>query len=231
MVYAVVAYPSLKDEYKVGTILLQTRRYVADVVVCAEGSDSDFAEIARMAGAQVVASDRRGSKTTMESLLETIVAKRPDALVLNCDDLCIPRVIPKLLRPVENGYADIVEAPWSGFRAFSRQALEVLRVNNGNLELPASKRGLRVMYLSKPSFTPKPAGKEAALNVLTVLGVGLLVMGLLLVSVVTVRLLDGILYLDHALLSIGVVLVGLISALAGRRLSGLKEVTHAPRAR
>ena len=179
MAYAIVAYPSLTDEAKAGSILLKTMRHVADI------------------------------------------------LVLGCDGACDPNTIPTVLGPIERDDADVIEAPWAGFNAFSR---EVLQVDNGHLEVPPSHKGLEVVRLTKlPVESGLSSGTEAAQSILSILGVILLAMGVLLAAVVLIRLLDGIFYLDHALLSIGVIVVGLIVAIAGRRLSTFKGVADEPR--
>ena len=180
-----------------------------------------------MAGAQVLTSARRMSKCPVQPLLEAVAARNPDVLVLNCGDACDPNCIPRLLLPLENDGVDVVEAPWSGFRAFSRQALGLLRANKGVVELPA--KGLRVRHLSKPPASHS-LDSEGAQGIMTILGVVLLVMGLLLAAVVSLKLTEGVFYLDHALLSIGVIAVGLIVALAGRKLSTLTEVADETRA-
>lgn len=229
MAYAIVAYPSLADEAKAGSILLKTRRHVADIVVCVGEGDTEIAEIASMAGAQVLQTNHGGVKSPMVSLLEIVLARNPDVLVLSCDDTCDPNTIPTVLGPIEKNDADVVEAPWAGFNAFSRQALEVLHVSNGHLEVPPSYKGLKVVRLSQPPVASGLSSeREAAQSILSILGVILLAMGLLLAAVVSIRLLDGIFYLDHALLSIGVIVVGLIVAIAGRRLSTFKEVADEP---
>ena len=201
---------------------------MADVIVCVGEEDSEIAAIARMAGAQVLTPVRRMSKCPVKSLLEAVAARNPDALVLNCGDACDPNCIPRLLGPLENDGVDVVEAPWSGFRAFSRQALGLLRANGGDVELPA-KNGLRVRHLPKPHAS-RSFDREGAQSPLTILGVVLLVMGLLLAAVVSFKLTEGIFYLDHALLSIGVIAVGLTVALAGRKLLALTEVANETRA-
>ncbi|MCJ2564546.1 MAG: hypothetical protein LN417_10750, partial [Candidatus Thermoplasmatota archaeon] len=63
MAYAVVAYPSLVDEAKAGSILLKTRRHVADIVVCVGEGDTGVAEIAALAGAQVLETNHGGVKS------------------------------------------------------------------------------------------------------------------------------------------------------------------------
>ncbi|MEE9341213.1 MAG: hypothetical protein V3V21_06075 [Thermoplasmata archaeon] len=194
---------------------------MADIIVCVREEDSEIAAIARLAGAQVLTPARRKSKCPVRPLLEAVAARNPDILVLNCGDTCDPNCIPRLLLPLENDGVDVVEAPWSGFRAFSRQALGVLRANKGDVELPT--KGLRVKHLSKPPAS-RSLDSKGAQGIMTILGVVLLVMGLLLAAVVSFKLTEGVLYLDHALLSIGVIVVGLIVALAGRKLSALTEV-------
>ncbi len=180
-----------------------------------------------MAGAQVLTPARRMSKSPVKPLLEAVAARNPDVLVLSCGDACDPTCIPRLLLPLENDGVDVVEAPWSGFRAFSRQALGLLRANKGVVELPA-KNGLNVKHLSKPP-APGSVDSEGAQGIVAILGVVLLVMGVLLAAVVSFKLTEGVLYLDHALLSIGVIAVGLIVALAGRKLSTLTEVADETR--
>ena len=229
MAYAIVAYPSLADESKAGSILLKTRRHVADIVVCIGEGDTGVAEIAAMAGARVLETNHGGAKSPLASLLETVLARNPDILVLGCDGACDPSTIPIVLGPIERDGADVVEAPWAGFNAYSREALEVLRVNNGHLEVPPS-NGLEVVRLTKPPVESGLSSEtEAAQSILSILGVILLAMGVLLAAVVLTRLLDGTFYLDHALLSIGVIVVGLIVAIAGRRLSTFKGVADEPR--
>ncbi|MCJ2557320.1 MAG: hypothetical protein LN415_09505, partial [Candidatus Thermoplasmatota archaeon] len=122
---------------------------MADIIVCVREEDSEIAAIARLAGAQVLTPARRKSKCPVRPLLEAVAARNPDILVLNCGDTCDPNCIPRLLLPLENDGVDVVEAPWSGFRAFSRQALGLLRANDGDVELP-DKNGLNVKHLSKP---------------------------------------------------------------------------------
>lgn len=225
MVYAIVAFPALEDESKAGTVLLKTKRHVADIIVCAEDEDSEIAAIARMAGAHVLVTNGSGSKSSLKSLLEAVLARNPDALVIGHDGACDPSTIPRLLGPIENDNADIVEAPRTGFRALSREALKVLRVNNGTLDVPPSPSGLKVVRLSEPPVASGLSSERvAAQSILTILGVLLLAMGILLAAIVTIRLYDGVFYMDHALLSIGVIIVGSIIALAGRRISAIKGV-------
>lgn len=230
MAYAIVAFPSLADEAKAGSILLKTRRHVADIVVCVGEGDTGVAEIAAMAGARVLETNHGGTKSPLASLLEAVLARNPDILVLGCDDACDPNTIPTVLGPIERDDADVVEAPWAGFNAYSREALEVLRANNGHLEVPPSYKGLEVVRLTKPPVESGLSSEtEAAQSILSILGVILLAMGVLLAAVVLIRLLEGTFYLDHALLSIGVIVVGLIVAIAGRRLSTFKGVADEPR--
>lgn len=220
LVYAIVAYPHLEDEERAGSVLLKTKRYVADIIVCVGDRESEIASIARMAGARVLESHNRPQSSM--KLLETVHTLNPDVLIL-ADGACDPNNIPRLLDPMESG-ADIVEAPWTGFRAFSKRALTVLVPDNGSLEVPSSK-GLTTIHL--PDALNLSSDTSAGQSILTILGVILLAMGLLLAAIVAVKLAEGVFYMDNALLAAGIVIVGIIVIFAGRKLSAIPEVADA----
>lgn len=90
----------------VGSIVLQTRQYVDEVIVVDDGSRDNTAEVATLAGATVIVhSENRGKGAAIQSILAEAKKRNPDVLVLlDADAQHNPKEIPVLSKPITEGF-------------------------------------------------------------------------------------------------------------------------------
>lgn len=100
--------PAYNEEISIGSMVLRTKRYVDRIIVIDDGSSDHTADVAELAGAEVIrhiSNKGKGAalKTGFESLngAEVIVT-------MDTDGQHDPADIPKLVAPILNGEADIV---------------------------------------------------------------------------------------------------------------------------
>jgi glycosyltransferase involved in cell wall biosynthesis len=101
--------PAYNESKYIGTMVLETRQYVNEVVVIDDGSTDDTAKIARLAGAEVVVhTQNQGYGAGILSIFAEAKKINPDVLVLlDADTQHNPSEIPRLIEPILNGY-DVV---------------------------------------------------------------------------------------------------------------------------
>jgi len=90
----------------VGSIVLQARQYVDDVIVVDDGSTDNTARVAELAGATVIRHPQnKGKGAAIQTILAEAKKKNPDVLVLlDADAQHDPNEIPVLIRPVSQGF-------------------------------------------------------------------------------------------------------------------------------
>jgi glycosyltransferase involved in cell wall biosynthesis len=90
----------------IGSIVLQARRYVNEVIVVDDGSTDNTAEVASLAGAIVIVhSENRGKGAAIQGILAEAKRKNPDVLVLlDADAQHNPKEIPVLAKPISEGF-------------------------------------------------------------------------------------------------------------------------------
>lgn len=106
----VAAIPCLNEESCIGSVVIKAKKFVNSVVVIDDGSTDATAEIAAGAGAIVHQHGRnRGYGAAIQSALEKGRQLGADVLViLDGDGQHDPRDIPKLVKPLLDGEADVV---------------------------------------------------------------------------------------------------------------------------
>jgi glycosyltransferase involved in cell wall biosynthesis len=90
----------------VGSIVVQTRQYVDEVIVVDDGSTDNTARVAALAGATVVRhTENRGKGAAIQTILAEARKRNPDVLVLlDADAQHDPNEIPVLIKPISEGF-------------------------------------------------------------------------------------------------------------------------------
>jgi len=106
----IAAIPCFDEERCIGSVVVKTKKYVDEVIVVDDGSTDATAEIAAGAGATVHQhGQNRGYGAAIQSALGKGKQLGADVLViLDGDGQHDPRDIPKLVKPLLDGEADVV---------------------------------------------------------------------------------------------------------------------------
>jgi glycosyltransferase involved in cell wall biosynthesis len=106
----VAIIPAYNESKNIGKITAETNKYVSMVIVVDDGSQDNTAEIATSMNAYVISHKHNiGKGAALKRGLNECLKYNPDIIVtLDADGQHDPADIPKLLKPIENGEADIV---------------------------------------------------------------------------------------------------------------------------
>jgi glycosyltransferase involved in cell wall biosynthesis len=102
----IAAIPAFNEEMYIGTIVLQTKQYVDQVIVIDDGSRDLTSKVAELAGAIVVRNvTNQGKGTALQALMVEARNRAADILVfIDADMQHNPNEIPRLIKPVLDGY-------------------------------------------------------------------------------------------------------------------------------
>jgi len=108
--FVVVAIPAFNEEIAIGSVVLRSLKYADKVIVVNDGSKDRTAEIAKMAGADVIEHTTNGGKgAAIKDAFDYAKFVNADILVLiDGDGQHNPDEIPVLLAPILKGEADFV---------------------------------------------------------------------------------------------------------------------------
>ncbi len=106
----VVGIPAFNEEKTIAKIVIGAQKYAQLVVVCDDGSTDLTAEIAERLGAVVVRHKKNlGYGGALQSLFKRARELQADVLVtLDSDGQHDPEEIPQLIKPIEDGVAEVV---------------------------------------------------------------------------------------------------------------------------
>jgi len=115
----------------VGSIVLQTKQYVDEVIVVDDGSTDNTAKVAALAGATVVRhAENRGKGAAIQTILAEARKRNPDALVLlDADAQHDPNEIPIVIKPISEGFDLVIGSREAqkdktpGYRRFGQKVL------------------------------------------------------------------------------------------------------------
>jgi len=101
--------PAYNEAGYIGSIVLQAKQYVDEVIVVDDGSRDNTARIAELAGARVIRHDKnRGKGAAIQSILAEAKRRNPDILILlDADSQHDPNEIPALIKAILEG-SDLV---------------------------------------------------------------------------------------------------------------------------
>ena len=142
----VIGIPAFNEEKTIARVVLDAQKYSDIVVVCDDGSGDLTGEIAERLGAVVVSHQKNsGYGAALQSLFKRAKELNADVLVtLDSDGQHDPAEIPRLVKPLEEGAAEVV----LGSRFIDK---------NGSADMP-SYRQLGVKVITKLS---NGSGKNA----------------------------------------------------------------------
>jgi len=103
-----VVIPAYNEQISVGSVALQASKFVDRVIVVDDGSTDNTAEIVELAGVELIKHEKNmGKGVALKTGFEA--AKNSDIIVtLDADGQHRISDIPKLIKPIKEGRADIV---------------------------------------------------------------------------------------------------------------------------
>ena len=98
--------PAYNEANYVGSVVLQAKQYVDEVIVVDDGSNDNTASIAELASATVIRHDEnKGYGAAIRTILAEAKKRNPDILVLlDADSQHDPNEIPTLIKPISEGF-------------------------------------------------------------------------------------------------------------------------------
>lgn len=104
-----VIIPAFNEARFIGSVVLQLKQHPLDVLVVDDGSTDDTAEIARAAGAEVLAlRPNQGKGAALNAGIKQACQSQPDAIVLiDADGQHLPDEIYQVVKPILDDEADI----------------------------------------------------------------------------------------------------------------------------
>lgn len=108
--FTVVGIPAFNEEKTIARVVLEAQKYADTVVVCDDGSADLTGKIAEHLGAVVIRHEHNsGYGAAMQSLFEKARELNADVLItLDSDGQHDPAEIPRLIKPIEDGAAEVV---------------------------------------------------------------------------------------------------------------------------
>lgn len=102
--------PAFDEEISIGTVVIKTKKYVDHVIVVDDGSTDDTAEVARIAGADVIRhSKNRGKGEALKTGFDEARKNGTQIIVtIDADGQHDPSEIPKVIQPILSREADMV---------------------------------------------------------------------------------------------------------------------------
>ncbi len=133
--FVVVGIPAFNEEQTIARVILDAQTFASKVIICDDGSTDYTVKIAKGLGADIVRHENNlGYGAALQSLFKRAKELNADALVtLDSDGQHDASEIPRLLKPIEDGVAEVV---------FGSRFLD----KNGSAEMPLYRKlGVKVI--------------------------------------------------------------------------------------
>jgi glycosyltransferase involved in cell wall biosynthesis len=154
------AIPAYNEAATIGSVVLKAKKHVDRVLVVDDGSSDATAEIASLAGAEVLKHEQNlGKGVALKAAFNWAIREDVDVLVtLDADGQHNPDEIPSLVKPVLDGIADVVngsrflgrKSVTPGYRRLGQNVLTKATNIGGSLRITDSQNGFRAF--SKKTF-------------------------------------------------------------------------------
>jgi hypothetical protein len=153
--FIVAGIPAYNEEKTIARVVLEAQQHAHLVVVCDDGSTDLTGEIAERLGAVVVCHERNmGYGAALQSLFTRARELKTDVLVtLDADGQHDPAEIPRLVKPIEDGVAEVVlgsrfmdkdgSADMPSYRQLGVKLITRLSNGNGKNGVSDSQSGFR----------------------------------------------------------------------------------------
>ena len=140
----IAALPAYNEEIAIGSVILRAKKHVDRIIVIDDGSSDATALVAELAGADVVRHDvNRGKGVALKTAFEVAIEHGADILVvLDSDGQHNPDDIPRVVAPIINGEADIVNG--SRFLTGVNNVPKYRRIGQGVLTRATNVNGVNV---------------------------------------------------------------------------------------
>jgi glycosyltransferase involved in cell wall biosynthesis len=151
----IVGIPAFNEEKTIASVVLGAQKHAHIVLVCDDGSKDMTAEIAERLGAVVVRHEKnRGYGAALQSLFKRANELNADIFItLDSDGQHDPSEIPDLVKPIEDGVADVVlgsrfmgktgTADMPKYRKFGIQVITKLANGSSKNTISDSQSGFR----------------------------------------------------------------------------------------
>jgi len=154
-----VILPAFNEEVSIGSIVLLTKFYSDNVIVVDDGSSDRTAEISGKAGAHVIVHEaNKGKGAALKTGFEAAANLGADIIVtMDSDGQHNPAEIPKLVTPIIDGYAEMVNGSrylshkdknTPIYRRVGQTILDTATNMNSGLKITDSQSGFRAFAAS-----------------------------------------------------------------------------------
>lgn len=144
--------PAYNEELAIGSVVIGTLKYVDQVMVIDDGSTDHTAEIAESAGAEVIKLPENMGKGSAIKTGFLAVKDAEIIVTIDGDGQHSPQEIPKLIKPITDGKADMVNGSrylgrkkngTPSYRRFGQTVLDKATNFNTGLNITDSQSGFR----------------------------------------------------------------------------------------
>ena len=106
----IAVLPAYNEEVSIGSVVLQSKKFVDQIIVIDDGSNDNTGEVAKIAGAEVIRHYRNmGKGAALKTGFDAALQEEPGIIItMDTDGQHKPAEIPKLIAPILAGEVDIV---------------------------------------------------------------------------------------------------------------------------